>query len=67
MMFTQLILEHELFYSLKVLAHFRSKERVDFSTYDTQILGLTVAQQNGSKIKKYLWKMSKKLPKINLD
>ncbi len=39
MMFTQRSLEHEGFYSLKVLAHFRSKKNlVDFSTYKTQIL-----------------------------
>jgi hypothetical protein len=71
MMFTQLILEHEWFYSLKVLAHFRSKERMDFSTYDTQIFCLTVAQQNGSKIKKIsLENMSKSYLKqiwINLS
>jgi len=41
-MFTQRSQEHEWFYSLKVLAHFRSKELVDFSTYDTQISGSTV-------------------------
>jgi|LakMenEpi03Aug12_release.lakeMendotaPanAssembly.Ray.scaffolds.fasta_scaffold356249_2 hypothetical protein len=37
-------LEHKRFFSLKVLAHFRSKELVDFSTYDTQILCLTVVK-----------------------
>ncbi len=36
-MFTQRSQEHEGFYSLKVYAHFRSIELVDFCTYDTQI------------------------------
>ncbi len=45
MMFTQrsLEVEHQWFYSLKVWAHFRSKELVDFSTYDIQIVSLTGA------------------------
>jgi len=41
MLLTQRILEQEWFFSLKVMAHFRSKELVEFSTYDTQILFLT--------------------------
>ncbi len=43
MMFTQRSLEHEWFYSLKVLTHVRSKELVDFHTCDTQISCLTGA------------------------
>jgi hypothetical protein len=43
MMFTQRSLEHQWFYSLKVLAQFRSNELVDFCTYNTQILCLTGA------------------------
>ncbi len=41
MMFTLGSLEHEWFYSLKVLTHFRSKELADFPTYDTHISGAT--------------------------
>jgi len=34
---------NDWFYSLKVLAHFRPKQLVDFSTYNSQILCLTCA------------------------
>jgi hypothetical protein len=40
MMFTEQGREHECFYSLKVLANFRSIELADFYTYDAQILCL---------------------------
>jgi hypothetical protein len=36
--FTQRSLEHEWLCSLKVLAHFRLNELLEFSPYDTQIL-----------------------------
>ncbi len=36
-------LDNDLFYSLKVLAHFRPEQLLDFSAYDTQILCLTGA------------------------
>ncbi len=53
MMFTQRSLEHGGFYSLKVLAHFRSIELVDFSTYDPQMLCLTGATVNTYYVNKY--------------
>jgi hypothetical protein len=36
-MWTPSWLDNDLFYSLKVLAHFRPAQLVDFSTYNTQI------------------------------
>jgi hypothetical protein len=40
----RLVIDNDcFFYSLIVLAHFRHKQLVDFSTYNTQILCLTCA------------------------
>ncbi len=42
-MWTPSWLDSDSFYSLKVLAYFRHKQLVDFSTYNTQIICLTGA------------------------
>jgi hypothetical protein len=44
MMFTQRILEHESFYSLKVLAHFRSKRTGGFSPHTIHRFNVSLAR-----------------------
>jgi hypothetical protein len=59
-MFTQR--RTRVFYFLKVLAHFRFKELVDFSTYDTQISCLTGATVKHVLRKKYIYTVPPHVP-----
>jgi hypothetical protein len=63
MMFEQWSLENEWFYSLKVLAHFRSKYLVDLSTYDIQILCLTGVTVNCASMKATYFTLSVEINK----
>jgi len=57
MIFTQGSLEREWFYSLKLLAHFRSYGLVDFSTYNTLISCFTGATVKHVKRKEYTFRL----------